>query len=189
MGISEPMSNPSDWTQLYQTNFTDIGQIDVPLPTTTATTTATTTTTTVTSRNNNLTPDQGRIAKPIRRRSRASRRTPTTLLNTDTTNFRAMVQQFTGGGPSTTPARSQLSDTIGTFGFTRYNPSTTMFMSPASGFHVQYPNHMQQQQQHTFMINNMHGGVGGGGGNVSSHAPPGSSSTNENMMSYDNYML
>lgn len=34
--------------------------------------------------------------KPIRRRSRASKRTPTTLLNANTTNFRALVQQFTG---------------------------------------------------------------------------------------------
>ncbi|KAK3156119.1 hypothetical protein QOZ80_2AG0103110 [Eleusine coracana subsp. coracana] len=38
----------------------------------------------------------GRVTKPARRRSRASRRAPVTLLNTDTTNFRAMVQQFTG---------------------------------------------------------------------------------------------
>ncbi|KAG8044173.1 hypothetical protein GUJ93_ZPchr0002g26768 [Zizania palustris] len=38
----------------------------------------------------------GRIGKPARRRSRASRRAPVTLLNTDTSNFRAMVQQFTG---------------------------------------------------------------------------------------------
>uniref|UniRef100_A0A0E0LEF4 VQ domain-containing protein n=1 Tax=Oryza punctata TaxID=4537 RepID=A0A0E0LEF4_ORYPU len=37
-----------------------------------------------------------RVGKPARRRSRASRRAPVTLLNTDTTNFRAMVQQFTG---------------------------------------------------------------------------------------------
>ncbi|KAL5199745.1 hypothetical protein ABZP36_020948 [Zizania latifolia] len=37
-----------------------------------------------------------RIGKPARRRSRASRRAPVTLLNTDTANFRAMVQQFTG---------------------------------------------------------------------------------------------
>ncbi|GMH14983.1 hypothetical protein Nepgr_016824 [Nepenthes gracilis] len=43
-----------------------------------------------------LTPEGGRVSKPIRRRSRASRRTPTTLLNTDAANFRAMVQQFTG---------------------------------------------------------------------------------------------
>ncbi|KAG6591811.1 VQ motif-containing protein 22-like [Cucurbita pepo subsp. pepo] len=41
--------------------------------------------------------DGVRVAKPVRKRSRASRRTPTTLLNTDAANFRAMVQQFTGG--------------------------------------------------------------------------------------------
>ncbi|OIW14258.1 hypothetical protein TanjilG_21398 [Lupinus angustifolius] len=41
------------------------------------------------------------VSKPIRRRSRASKRTPTTLLNANTTNFRALVQQFTGC-PSTT---------------------------------------------------------------------------------------
>lgn len=40
--------------------------------------------------------EAGRVGKPARRRSRASRRAPVTLLNTDTTNFRAMVQQFTG---------------------------------------------------------------------------------------------
>ncbi|RRT41008.1 hypothetical protein B296_00028390 [Ensete ventricosum] len=39
---------------------------------------------------------EGRVGKPVRRRSRATRRAPTTMLNTDTTNFRAMVQQFTG---------------------------------------------------------------------------------------------
>lgn len=39
---------------------------------------------------------QASSGKPIRRRSRASRRTPTTLLNASTTNFRSLVQQFTG---------------------------------------------------------------------------------------------
>ncbi|KAL3520350.1 hypothetical protein ACH5RR_018499 [Cinchona calisaya] len=34
--------------------------------------------------------------KPNRRRSRASKNTPTILLNANTTNFRALVQQFTG---------------------------------------------------------------------------------------------
>ncbi|KAJ4832057.1 hypothetical protein Tsubulata_009188 [Turnera subulata] len=38
-------------------------------------------------------------SKPIRRRSRASKRTPTTLLNADATNFRALVQEFTGCPP------------------------------------------------------------------------------------------
>ncbi|KAG0482674.1 hypothetical protein HPP92_010758 [Vanilla planifolia] len=37
-----------------------------------------------------------RARKAGRKRSRASRRAPTTLLSTDTANFRAMVQQFTG---------------------------------------------------------------------------------------------
>ncbi|XP_076939085.1 uncharacterized protein LOC143607572 [Bidens hawaiensis] len=34
--------------------------------------------------------------KPIRRRSRASRRTPVTVLNASPTDFRALVQRFTG---------------------------------------------------------------------------------------------
>ncbi|KAK1439388.1 hypothetical protein QVD17_05205 [Tagetes erecta] len=34
--------------------------------------------------------------KPIRRRSRASRRTPVTVLNATPTDFRALVQRFTG---------------------------------------------------------------------------------------------
>lgn len=39
---------------------------------------------------------KGSIGKPIRRRSRASKKAPTTLLTADTNNFRALVQQFTG---------------------------------------------------------------------------------------------
>ncbi|KAF4357372.1 hypothetical protein F8388_023551 [Cannabis sativa] len=35
-------------------------------------------------------------SKPVRRRSRASKKTPTTLLNANANNFRALVQQFTG---------------------------------------------------------------------------------------------
>ncbi|KAJ8543409.1 hypothetical protein K7X08_005932 [Anisodus acutangulus] len=63
------------------------------------TTVVTTTTTSVVSSNpyHHHGPTDGRVSKPIRKRSRASRRTPTTVLNTDTANFRAMVQQFTGG--------------------------------------------------------------------------------------------
>jgi len=43
--------------------------------------------------NNNNNNNMGRNPK---KRSRASRRAPTTVLTTDTTNFRAMVQEFTG---------------------------------------------------------------------------------------------
>ncbi|KAL2467456.1 dendritic arbor reduction protein 1-like [Abeliophyllum distichum] len=34
--------------------------------------------------------------EPVRRPSRASKKTPTTILNASTSNFRALVQQFTG---------------------------------------------------------------------------------------------
>ncbi|CAL9185731.1 unnamed protein product [Musa hybrid cultivar] len=46
---------------------------------------------------------EGRVGKPVRRRSRASRKVPTTMVNTDAANFRMMVQQFTGNpsGPYT----------------------------------------------------------------------------------------
>lgn len=45
---------------------------------------------------NSSTSPLGSPLKPIRRRSRASKRTPVTLLNASATNFRALVQQFTG---------------------------------------------------------------------------------------------
>jgi hypothetical protein len=45
--------------------------------------------------NGQLTP-KGSVSKPARKRSRASKRTPTTLLNANANNFRALVQQFTG---------------------------------------------------------------------------------------------
>ncbi|MCD7473247.1 hypothetical protein HAX54_014970 [Datura stramonium] len=35
-------------------------------------------------------------SKPVRRRSRASKKTPTTLVNASISNFRAVVQQYTG---------------------------------------------------------------------------------------------
>ncbi|KAI3664847.1 hypothetical protein L6452_43456 [Arctium lappa] len=44
--------------------------------------------------------------KPIRRRSRASRRTPTTLLNASPTDFRALVQRFTGCDSVALPSAS-----------------------------------------------------------------------------------
>ncbi|KAK8489938.1 hypothetical protein V6N13_036913 [Hibiscus sabdariffa] len=45
---------------------------------------------------------KGCISKPIRRRSRASKATPITLLNADAKNFRSFVQQFTGCRPRST---------------------------------------------------------------------------------------
>ncbi|XP_010269226.1 PREDICTED: verprolin-like [Nelumbo nucifera] len=40
--------------------------------------------------------DQSNVVRSSKKRSRASRRAPTTVLTTDTSNFRAMVQEFTG---------------------------------------------------------------------------------------------
>ncbi|KAF3643843.1 putative protein DDB [Capsicum chacoense] len=46
---------------------------------------------------NSAQPDhQTNVAKNPKKRTRASRRAPTTVLTTDTTNFRQMVQEFTG---------------------------------------------------------------------------------------------
>ncbi|KAL8058509.1 hypothetical protein ABFX02_03G023400 [Erythranthe guttata] len=41
-------------------------------------------------------PTQASVPKNPKKRTRASRRAPTTVLTTDTTNFRQMVQEFTG---------------------------------------------------------------------------------------------
>lgn len=100
--MSETMpNNPSNWMQFYEPQRS-------PQPTmfsdaTVVTTMATSVVGTPDHHHQRgIGPSDGRVSKPIRRRSRASRRTPTTVLNTDTTNFRAMVQQFTGG-PSQGP--------------------------------------------------------------------------------------
>uniref|UniRef100_A0A7N0TY78 VQ domain-containing protein n=1 Tax=Kalanchoe fedtschenkoi TaxID=63787 RepID=A0A7N0TY78_KALFE len=96
------------------------------------------------SNNSSINTRSTRVTKPARKRSRASRRTPTTMLSTDTSNFRAMVQQFTGG-PSALPQarREQLS-------------SSFPFMIP-SGYSFQFQQQLQQ---------GAYGGGGGGGGEV-----------------------
>ncbi|XP_039062419.1 VQ motif-containing protein 22-like [Hibiscus syriacus] len=99
---------------------------------------------------------EGRVGKPVRRRSRASRRTPTTLLNTDTTNFRAMVQQFTGA--PTAPFAAGGSHSGGPnfgVGF-QVNPNNSL-MLPPTGFHLQYQQnqslHHPQNQPLMFSLN------------------------------------
>lgn len=46
--------------------------------------------------NTNTNTNNSNMVRNPKKRSRASRRAPTTVLTTDTTNFRAMVQEFTG---------------------------------------------------------------------------------------------
>ncbi|KAK4747121.1 hypothetical protein SAY87_026158 [Trapa incisa] len=67
-----------------------LGSISESAPNEPTTATNTTTATNGGSTSSNLS------ARNPKKRSRASRRAPTTVLNTDTTNFRAMVQEFTG---------------------------------------------------------------------------------------------
>ncbi|KAK9152498.1 hypothetical protein Syun_010807 [Stephania yunnanensis] len=97
MAMSDTMSGGSspsstDWAQLY--NLNNLAGSSAAAPQHDATVVATATATTSGKAPAALSPE-GRVSKPARRR-RASRAAPTTLLNTDTTNFRAMVQQFTG---------------------------------------------------------------------------------------------
>lgn len=116
----------NDWSQLYnnQTFFTT--------PTTTTAAAATSADSPVSSE------IPSRASKPTRRRSRASRRTPTTLLNTDTANFRAMVQQFTGG-PSAVAFGSSSS------GFSLTSSAPT---AGASSLGYQYANFQNQVAHH-----------------------------------------
>ncbi|KAK7306883.1 hypothetical protein VNO77_44843 [Canavalia gladiata] len=163
----QTMSGPNDWLQFYDQNLTTTQTLTPSIPdfinVVPAATTAVTTVTTPTLGTSNSSPSssvhlspEGRVSKPTRRRSRASRRTPTTLLNTDTTNFRAMVQQFTGGptapfAPTPSTAPHVLPNLMG-FGFpSRSVPSlnqTTLMMSSPLGYH------QQQQQQHMFQPQN-----------------------------------
>ncbi|XP_071704557.1 uncharacterized protein [Rutidosis leptorrhynchoides] len=91
-------STNNQWQHLYQNNQPTMVQTWSSDDGATNATTNTNTNTTNT--NTSISNQLSRVTRPTntRRRSRASRRTPTTLLNTDTTNFRAMVQRFTGGG-------------------------------------------------------------------------------------------
>ncbi|XWS30944.1 hypothetical protein CRYUN_Cryun23aG0034500 [Craigia yunnanensis] len=166
--MSESMSNPTDWPQFYQQNLSN-QDISNRVRVTSSESMfgdqgyeATVVGNTITSSSapsplgsglanssgGHLSPE-GRVGKPVRRRSRASRRTPTTLLNTDTTNFRAMVQQFTGGSSAPfAPVGHSGGPNFG-FGFggrqPHVNPSSLMV--PPAGFQLQYQQ-QQPQQQH-----------------------------------------
>ncbi|KAI4318904.1 hypothetical protein MLD38_032559 [Melastoma candidum] len=87
---------------------------------------------------------EGGVTKPVRRRTRASRRTPTTVMNTDTSNFRAMVQQYTGGPPSSSFGSGSGPNML-SFGFGQGAPAS-------SGMgHVQY-GHQQPYQQYSNLL-------------------------------------
>ncbi|XP_050230832.1 VQ motif-containing protein 22 [Mercurialis annua] len=133
------MSSPTDeWSQFYNPNrsmFVAGGnnQSDATVVTTTVTTPS----------------NEGRVSRPVRRRSRASRRTPTTLLNTDTSNFRAMVQQFTGAPTAPFGGSGELLNVPATFSFTPGQRQTQV--NPSADFHFQYQ-YQQPSQGSSYMF-------------------------------------
>lgn len=105
-----------------------------------------------------------------RRRSRASRRAPVTLLNTDTANFRAMVQQFTGiPAPPAGAFGAPVINFAADYGFP---PSSAAVMSFDHQLHrSQHPaplqeqlRRQQQQQQYAGAASPFGYSNGGGGG-------------------------
>ncbi|KAL2524788.1 vq domain-containing protein [Abeliophyllum distichum] len=171
MAISETMSNSTDWMHIYQHNLSGQSQNTPSFNgSVSESVTVSATAGATAAQQSNLSPsysnlnmEGGRVSRPMRRRSRASRRTPITLLNTNTSNFRAMVQQFTGGPSSSFASRPEYSNGIN-FGFgvgTQQSMNPSAGMAP-SGFHVQYQRPQQQyqnQQQHIFssLNNNIQG--------------------------------
>ncbi|KAL8256620.1 hypothetical protein R6Q59_031687 [Mikania micrantha] len=98
----------------------------------------------------------GVTTKTPKKRTRASRRAPTTVLTTDTTNFRQMVQEFTGGitpfaGSSSSQAFSRRSDQIPseTHGFVKQALNLSNFqnqMFPFQGNVTGRENHRSELQ-------------------------------------------
>ncbi|KAH7654545.1 VQ domain-containing protein [Dioscorea alata] len=174
MAMSDTSSTPPDWAQLYHRNISVITDQTSPnMFGSTALADSTIVTSTASFSSQTISPKttgsisniEGRVGKSPRRRSRASRKAPTTLLNTDTTNFRAMVQQFTG-----IPSAPYSSSAIQTNGppFINFGlgiNDTINFTNHAHQPHY-FNNHpraqqQQQQQQHQhqqgtmFMLDNM----------------------------------
>ncbi|XP_042005121.1 VQ motif-containing protein 22-like [Salvia splendens] len=169
MAISQTMSNPSDWLfQPYQNDFSQ--NINTSPTAALANGSSSSSSNNNNNNNNHLSPEEGRVAKPARRRSRASRRTPTTLLNADAANFRAMVQHFTGGPAAASLAAGQhpIPNRVASY------VNHVAVAAAAGGFHVQYP---QQQPQSMFVMDN-----GGGGG-----VPPQTAAGNG--INYGNFMV
>ncbi|KAM5587078.1 hypothetical protein ABKV19_005835 [Rosa sericea] len=149
-----PGSN--EWEKYYQKNFTatpmnggGIISSDSTGVTTSSSAVVTDQSFISTSPNNGgqLTPT-GSVAKPIRRRSRVSKKTPITLLNANANNFRALVQQFTGCAASSTPISfgNQKGPINLSFGVNSAGTSSVV-MAPFGNPNYSYNQQQQQQLQ------------------------------------------
>ncbi|XP_038999901.1 uncharacterized protein LOC120125567 isoform X3 [Hibiscus syriacus] len=84
-------------------------------------------------------PTNTNMARNSKKRSRASRRAPTTVLTTDTTNFRAMVQEFTGI-PAPPFTSSPFPRTrLDLFGTTQLDPCAPHYLLRPFAQKLQYP--------------------------------------------------
>ncbi|XAR52846.1 hypothetical protein NMG60_11021156 [Bertholletia excelsa] len=160
MAMSETVSSttPGDsWAQFYSGRTAPAAMLGDRLSDATVVTTMASSGTA--SPRDALSPE-GRVSKPIRRRSRASRRTPTTLLNTDTSNFRAMVQQFTGGPSGPFPAGSHPYSAPSNFNYGLGTRPLIVNPAGAGGYNLlrfQQPQEHLQPQPFMFSVNNSDG--------------------------------
>ncbi|XP_077210719.1 uncharacterized protein LOC143846185 [Tasmannia lanceolata] len=158
--MSNPGSNPYDWVHLYHGIQSQGSPAPTPphsifsrIPTAAESIIVTNTTTSTTTASNSTTTNngnsigthlslEGRVGKSIRKRTRASRRAPTTLLSTDATNFRAMVQQFTGFPTAPLSSGSQTSGSTVNYEFGAHHWQQRMRSISRDNYY-----HQQQQQQ------------------------------------------
>ncbi|KAF8691204.1 hypothetical protein HU200_040324 [Digitaria exilis] len=96
----------------------------------------------------------GRVGKPARRRSRASRRAPVTMLSTDTSNFRAMVQQFTGIPSGPYGPTSASGGPVISFGSGEYGSAPLVRPSPTSAV-MSFDHHMAAAQHRPAVVSSL----------------------------------
>lgn len=148
--ISNTMSSSSELEQLYNQAM-DHGFSDPMAVTTSVTNSTMVSPNSSTGTNGQLTPKG--VSKPIRRRSRASKKTPTTLLNANTNNFRALVQQFTGCPSASISFRNQRGPVNLDFGKGREENQrvVTSVMGPF-GNNYYYQHQQSQSPQHHLLV-------------------------------------
>lgn len=111
------------------------------------------------------TTQKSRIFKPIQKRSRVSRQTQSTLLTTNTTNFKALVQQFTGYPVSPfAPVAPSLNTAHMNLGLTSSRPianSDTVMVARAGYNLAKLEQQRQFRNQQCILPVNIGGSVGG----------------------------
>lgn len=152
---------PSEWAQSHRGSRIMVRQVDPsrtpPMfresssiaESTVTTTTATTAATTSIHLN-----AQGGVGKPTKKRTRASRKGPITLFNTDTANFRAMVQQYTGAPTAPMSSGSQTGAPVINFGLGGHGlgPYQGMMVPPSQNHLTLQQLHQHQQQQQQLLV-------------------------------------